>query len=83
MSPIDFMKNMYAISINHFMTMHRNDNIVTLSYPDLHSDSNLEDFDIADVLRVSENSLRGFLASKGFLEKLPEVVGSGSSDHLV
>jgi hypothetical protein len=82
-SPLDFMKNIYAMSINHFMTMHRNENIVTLSYPDLHSDSDLEEFDLSDVLHSSETSLRGFLAAKGLLEKLPEVVRSGSPDHLV
>ena len=64
-SPIEYMKNMYAMSINHFMSMHKNDNIVTLSYPDLHSDSNLEEFDIDDILKTAEHSMCGFLASKG------------------
>lgn len=82
MSPLDFMKNIYAMSINHFMMMHRNDNIVTLSYPDLQSDSDLGDFDIPDILNTAETSVRGFLASKGFLEKLSEVSDSWSSDHL-
>lgn len=82
-SPLDFMKDIYAMAINHFMEMHQSDTIVTLSYPDLHSDSDLEDFNIKDVIRSSELSMRGFLASKSFLQKLPEVSDSGSSDHLV
>ena len=82
-SPLDFMKNIYAMSINHFMTMHRNDNIVTLSYPDLHSDSDLEEFDIEDILKSASTSMRGFLASKSLLQELPEVSDTGSSNHLI
>lgn len=82
-SPIDFMKNIYAMSINHFMSMHKNDNIITLSYPDLHSDSDLDEFNIEDILLTAETSMRGFLASKGFFEKVAEVRDSGSTDHLI
>lgn len=83
MSPLDYMKNIYSMSINHFMAMHKNDNIVTLSYPDLQSDSDLNEFDVDDVLSTAENSLRGFLASKGLLEKVPEILDIGCSDHLI
>lgn len=82
-SPLDFMKDIYAMAINHFMEMHASDRIVTLSYPDLQSDSDLEDFNVSDIIRSSELSMRGFLVSKSFLEKLPEISDSRSSDHLV
>ena len=82
-TPLDYMKNMYAMSINHFMLTHKTDTIVNLSYPGLHSDSDLEEFDISDILKSSELLMRGFLASKGLFEKLPEVCDSGSTDHIV
>ena len=82
-TPLDYMKNMYAMSINHFMLTHKTDTIVTLSYPGLHSDSDLEDFDISDILRTAGESVGGFLATKGLFEKLPEVCDSGSTDHLI
>lgn len=82
-SPMDYMKDMYAIAINHFMTLHKTDNIITLSYPDLQSDSELDEFDISDILKSASTSMRGFLASKGFLEEVSEVSDSWSSDHLV
>jgi len=66
-SSLDYMKDIYAMSVNYFMSLHKNDKIVCLSYPDLHSDSDLEDFNLEDVLKSAENSMRGFLASKGFL----------------
>lgn len=66
-SPVDFMKNMYAMAINHFMTMHKNSNVVSLSYPKLESDSDLEEFDVTDILQVGESTMRDFLATKCFL----------------
>lgn len=66
-SPLDYMKDIYAMAINHFMTMHKNDTIVELSYPELTSDSDLNDFDITDVIATSEQSMKTFLVSKGLL----------------
>jgi hypothetical protein len=82
-TPLDYMKNMYAMSINHFMLTHKTNTIVTLSYPGLHSDSDLEELDIPDILETSGTSMRGFLVSQGLLEKLAEVGDSGSADHLI
>lgn len=82
-SPLDYMKHMYALAINYFMKLHKTDKIVQLQYPNLESDSDLDEFDLSDILRTSELSMRDFLASKGFLEKFAEVRDSGSTDHLV
>jgi hypothetical protein len=82
-SPLDYMKDIYAMAINHFMAIHKNDNIVTLSHPNLFSDSNLEEFDIPSILGSAELFMREFLASKRLLHELPEVSNSGSADHLV
>ena len=83
MSPLDYMKDIYAMAINHFMESHKNDLIISLSYNDLHSDSDLEEFDLDDIMKAGAESTRGFLASKGFLEKVAEVGNSGSTNHLV
>jgi NTE family protein len=82
-SPIEFMKDIYSMAINHFMEQHKTESIVTLSYPKLHSESDLSDFDIDDILLKSEGTLRRFLISKSLLQELPEVTSTGSSDHLV
>jgi NTE family protein len=82
-SPIEFMKDIYSMAINHFMEQHKTESIVSLSYPNLHSESDLSDFDIDDILLKSGSTLRRFLISKSLLQELPEVISSGSSDHLV
>jgi len=82
-SPMDFMKDIYAMAINHFMTMHKNDSIIELAYPKLMSDSDLNDFDIPDIIQTAESLTRSFLISKGLLKELSKVSNSGSSYHLV
>ena len=82
-SPLDFVKDIYAMSINNFMEQHITDLTVSLSYPNLLSDSDLSDFDIDDILVKSETILRRFLVSKSLLQELPEVSHTGSPIHLI
>uniref|UniRef100_A0A6C0EQK5 PNPLA domain-containing protein n=1 Tax=viral metagenome TaxID=1070528 RepID=A0A6C0EQK5_9ZZZZ len=82
-SPLNFMKDIYAMAVNHFMERHNTDLTVRLSYPKLTSDSDLGDFDIDDILLKSEISLRRFLISKSLFQELPEVLNTGSTSHLV
>ena len=82
-SPIDFMKGVYSMAINHFIIQHKTELIVDLFYPKLHSESDLSEFDIDDILLKSETALRRFLISKSLLKELPEITSSGCSNHLV
>lgn len=81
-SPLDFMRDIYAMSVNQFMEQHNTDLTIRLAYPKLSSESDLAEFDIDDILLKSGETLRRFLVSKGFLQELSEVVSSGSSRHL-
>jgi NTE family protein len=82
-SPLDFMKDIYAMAVNHFMEQRNTNLTLSLSYPKLSSDSDLSDFDVNDILLKSGESLRRFLISKSFLQEFPEVNDSGLSSHLV
>lgn len=82
-SPMDYMKDMYAMAINHFMGMHKSDTVIGLSYPALHSDSDLEDFDVPAIVDAGSDSMRRFLISKSLLKEGTEVGDSGSPNHLV
>lgn len=82
-SPLEYMKDMYAMAINHFMSMHKTDMVVPLSFPGLHSDSDLEDFDVSAIVDAGSESTRRFLISKSFLQESAEIGDSGSTDHLV
>jgi NTE family protein len=82
-SPIEFMKDMYSMAINHFMEQHKTDLIVGLLYPKLDSESDLSDFDIDDILLKSEGTLRRFLISKGLFQELSEISDIRPSNHLI
>ena len=82
-SPLDYMKDMYAMAVNHFITLHKSDMVLNLSYPDLYSDSDLNEFDVSAILDVGEQSMRRFLISKSLLKESTEVGNIGSTDHLV
>ena len=77
------MKGVYSMAINHFIIQHKTELIVDLFYPKLHSESDLSEFDIDDILLKSETALRRFLISKSLLKELPEITSSGCSNHLV
>lgn len=82
-SATDYLKDIYAMAVNNFMDMRENTNVVPLAYPGLMSDSELADFDIDDILKKGQDTLRSFLITKSLLQELPEVSSSGLSDHLI
>jgi hypothetical protein len=81
--PMEFVKNIYTQSVNSFIEIHSRGIIVTLAYPKLLSDSDIEDFDVEDILDKSGNTLRRFLITKGFLKEFTEVSDARPTDHLV
>jgi hypothetical protein len=73
MSILDFIRQVYNMSVINHIEFHKNDLTVELVYPKLVSDSDLADFDIADIIKSAEASMRGFLVSKSLLKELSEV----------
>lgn len=82
-SILDFMKDIYHMSVRNSVDIHSKGDIVSLSYPKLMSDSDIEDFDVTDILEKSGLTLRRFLVTKGFLQELAEVSNVGATNHLV
>lgn len=72
-SPVQFMKDVYSMATHNFIVHQKTDLTLDLEYPNLHSDSDLEEFDLEDVLNTAQVLTRGFLASKGFSEERSEV----------
>jgi hypothetical protein len=58
--------------INH-VEFHKTDLTIELSYPKLFADSDLDEFDVEDIVKTGESLMRGFLVSKSLLKELPEV----------
>jgi len=72
-SPVQFMKDVYSMATHNFIVHQKSETTLDLEYPNLHSDSDLEEFDIEDVLNTAQVLTRGFLRSKGFTQESPEV----------
>jgi len=69
----EFIRQVYNMSVINHIEFHKTDLTLELVYPKLLADSDLNDFDVYDIMKVSGESMRGFLLSKGFLKELPEV----------
>jgi predicted patatin/cPLA2 family phospholipase len=63
-SPIDYMRQLYCLSVEQFKKINKPEYLVKLDYPKLSSDSNLDDFDIEDILNQSGKLMNDFLFSK-------------------
>ena len=59
--PLTYIHRLYDMSTNY---THCPENTVSLMYPNLHANSDLNDFDISDVLKHSGQLMSNFLASK-------------------
>jgi hypothetical protein len=82
LSPLDYVRNLYSMSMNQFHKFQGAEYTIDLEYPGLTSDSTLDKFDTDKILEHTNEVLRCFLISKGLLQELPKVLDSGLTDHL-
>ena len=73
MSPIKYIHDMYTLVTQNFFNQVMKPCTLQLSYPNLRSMSNIDNFNLEDVLDQSGKKLRGFLVSKGCLHEVAEV----------
>lgn len=64
MSPLEYIAELYTLTIGACHDAQINNHTCSLKYPKLHSDSDLANFDIEELLVHSASQLRGFLASE-------------------
>jgi NTE family protein len=79
---LSYFRQIFNMAYTNFVKTQKSEWCVSLSYPGLMVNSNLEEFDLENVLKMSGNTLRSFLLSKGFLQELPKISDAGSSNHL-
>jgi hypothetical protein len=72
-SVTEFIRQVYNMSVISHNEFHKTDLTIELVYPKLFADSDLDEFDIEDILKTAENSMRGFLITKSLLKELPEI----------
>lgn len=63
-SPLTYLEELYIQSSHLFHNISITENTICLSYPNLHSDSNLSDFNIEDILQTSGKSLNDFITKR-------------------
>jgi hypothetical protein len=73
MSIPEFTRQVYNMTVINHIEFHKTDLTVELVYPKLLSDSDLNEFDVEDIIKTAEASMRGFLIAKSLLKELPEV----------
>ena len=73
MSIPEFTRQVYNMTVINHIEFHKTDLTVELAYPKLLADSDLDDFDVEDIMKTSEASMRGFLVSKSLLEEFPKI----------
>jgi NTE family protein len=74
-SPVDYMRQLYSMSMNQFHKFHKSPCSLELDYPKLTSDSDLKEFDIQDILDNSAKLLNNFLRTEGGNQESSETSG--------
>lgn len=69
----DFIRQVYNMGVINHIEFHKTELTIDLVYPKLFADSDLDEFDIEDIMKVAETSMRGFLVSKSLLKELPKI----------
>lgn len=64
MSPLEYIAELYTLTIGACHEAQKNEHTCSLKYPKLHSDSDLANFDMNDLLVHSASQLSRFLASE-------------------
>jgi predicted patatin/cPLA2 family phospholipase len=64
MSPISYLTDLHTMSSHLFHNACLTPNTLCMAYPNLHSDSDLSEFDTSDILNHSGNLLQKFLAER-------------------
>ncbi len=72
-SPIDYFRDIYGMAMNQYHNAHQTNYTLTLKYPKLYSNSNLDEFDIEDILEKSRRKVSSFFISKCGCQKCLEI----------
>jgi NTE family protein len=72
MDPLQYMRDLYIMSMNLVRRHEKTDLTVCLEYKNLTSNSDLGEFDISELLYSARKQLDNFLRSKGFCQESTE-----------
>lgn len=70
---LQYIRHVYLLGTINVIKLHKTNLTLQITYPNLSPESDLNTFDINDIMKVSENSMRRFLIANGFLQKISKV----------
>ena len=73
MSIPEFTRQVYNMTVVNHIEFHKTDITLELTYPKLLADSDLNEFDLEDIMKIASASMRGFLVSKSLLKEFPKI----------
>ena len=82
LSPVDYVYQMYQMMMIRFYKAQKIGNMVSLYYPNLHSNTRLKDIDIDKVLQSSGNQLERFLTKRAN-ESLAEIIDGRETNEFI
>lgn len=82
LSPVDYVYQMYLMMMIRFYKAQQVENMVSLYYPGLRSNSNIKDLDLDKILDSAGDQLSRFL-TKRVDERLPEIVDGREPDEFI
>jgi len=72
-SPIDYFRDIYSMAMNQYHNAYETEYTITLKHSKLMSNSNLDEFNIEDILETSRRKIGNFLLSKCGCQKCLEI----------
>jgi len=63
-SSIDYLRQLYSMSMNQFYKFNKTNTVIPLEYPNLYSDSDLQDFDIDKIFEYCKQTLEDFFRTQ-------------------
>jgi predicted acylesterase/phospholipase RssA len=82
LSPIDYVYQMYLMMMIRFYKSQQHNDMVSLVYPGLRSNTDIKDIDLDKVLKSAGDQLDTFL-SKRVDQRLPEIIDGGSTNEFI
>lgn len=82
LSPINYVYQMYLMMMIRFYKSQEHENMVSLVYAGLRSNTDIKDLDLDKVLKSAGDQLDGFL-TKRVDQRLPEIVNGGEPNELI
>lgn len=82
LSPVDYVYQLYLMMMIRFYKSQQNDQMVSMVYPGLRSNTDIKELDLDKILKSAGDQLDAFLA-KRVNQRLPEIIDGREPDEFI